>query len=208
MAASCRWSKRWARSTLILINLFMDGLHLSGAPAATPWHYDAVEERSSTSSKLPVGAKAAIHRKPSVDVIGSNRPIPDESNAGEKSSLLAPVDLGQTAPVVGRLKFFSRGSIGRRACRLVLFFWRDSDPAHVGAAGKATAHPTGSRKRRGAYDATVPGGAELTAIWRTANDPAADNPTVPADGECCRRKRQRASQDCKKDKFPPHWIGS
>jgi hypothetical protein len=40
-----------ARSTPILINLFMDGLHLCGAPAATPWHYGAVEERSSTSSR-------------------------------------------------------------------------------------------------------------------------------------------------------------
>jgi hypothetical protein len=39
-----------ARSTPILINFFMDGLPLCGAPATTPWHYDAVEERPSTSS--------------------------------------------------------------------------------------------------------------------------------------------------------------
>jgi hypothetical protein len=39
-----------AKSTPILINFFMDGLPLCGAPATTPWHYDAVEERPSTPS--------------------------------------------------------------------------------------------------------------------------------------------------------------
>jgi hypothetical protein len=39
-----------AKSTPILINFFTDGLPLCGAPATTPWHYDAVEERPSTSS--------------------------------------------------------------------------------------------------------------------------------------------------------------
>jgi len=41
-----------ARSTPILINFFTDGLPLCGAPATTPWHYDAVEERPSTSSDV------------------------------------------------------------------------------------------------------------------------------------------------------------
>jgi hypothetical protein len=39
-----------AKSTPILINFFTDGLPLCGAPATTPWHYDAVEERPSTPS--------------------------------------------------------------------------------------------------------------------------------------------------------------
>ena len=38
----------------ILINFFMDGLPLCGAPATTPRHYDAVEERPSTSSYVDV----------------------------------------------------------------------------------------------------------------------------------------------------------
>jgi hypothetical protein len=41
-----------AKSTPILINFFMDGLPLCGAPATTPWHYDAVEERPSTPSSV------------------------------------------------------------------------------------------------------------------------------------------------------------
>ena len=32
------------------VNFFTDGFPLCGAPATTPWHYDAVEERPSISS--------------------------------------------------------------------------------------------------------------------------------------------------------------
>src|SRR5208283_1774858 len=50
LASAWIWKYFLARSTPILINFFMDGLTLCGAPATTPWHYDAVEERPSTSS--------------------------------------------------------------------------------------------------------------------------------------------------------------
>ena len=40
--------------SLVANVFFTDGLLLCGAPATTPWHYDAVEERPSTS--LATGA--------------------------------------------------------------------------------------------------------------------------------------------------------
>jgi hypothetical protein len=53
------------RSTPILINFFTDGLLLCGAPATTPWHYDAVEERPSTPSATAVMSPSRWPKSPS-----------------------------------------------------------------------------------------------------------------------------------------------
>src|SRR4029077_16744876 len=56
------------RSTPILINFFTDGLLLCGAPATTPWHYDAVEERPSTSSATGAMSHSRWPRSPSREI--------------------------------------------------------------------------------------------------------------------------------------------